>query len=454
MNKAESNGRHPGQKRRITEHLSPDLVRWYVAGELTAIQMHAVERHCLSCPLCSEALESFSTRRIHTRRNEALPFADFLGKDLLELNARLDNRVNRDKRRIMPLFFQPYSVAATFLLLLLGSVVFITTKVNKKQNLAEEALLEISSHHDTLVIYQKPAFTLMRNVSNEQPESVVNSAYAAPPTQLATQDKQNKKSTPVSDQKKTTSPELAVSKALAGRVPGTAISEEKNASTLAKNEAMTTSKEEISDSLAPSLPAKSAWVTTILVTGTVLSVEDGSLLPGVSVSVKGMNQTATSNRDGYFSLDAPVGSTLVFNFVGLETKEIQVTSQTKLEISMNPDLQSLSEVVVVGYSSNRKVTVKPLPKPEGGYKELDEYLDQNLRYPQQAEEMQVKGTVGLEFIVEPDGTLTGFKVLKSLGFGCDEEAVRAIIAGPKWKPAVENNQPVRKKVKTKIKFGK
>ncbi|MES2734404.1 MAG: TonB family protein [Bacteroidota bacterium] len=457
MNKAESNGRHPGQKRRITEHLSPDLIRWYVAGELSAIQMHAVERHCLGCPLCSESLESFSVLRMPTRPVNNRPVSDFLGADLLDLNARLDNRMNREKRRLMPLLFQPYSIAATFLLLLLGSVVFFTSKVNKKQNFAEEALLEISSHHDTLVIYQKPAFTLMRNVTvsaSQKPAPVDNLAYSAPKTELATRQefREKAKNKITSDKIITTSPELAASHPLAGGVPDMPAKKDVS-STLAKDEVDSQSKEAIASNSAASLPAKTASAETIPVKGTILSTEDGSLLPGVYISVKGTNKTAISDRDGYFMLEAPVGSTLVFNFVGFETKEVTVTNQPALQIPMNADLKTLSEVVVVGYGKHKEAG-KPLPKPEGGYKELDNYLNQNLQYPEQAEQMQVKGTVGLEFTVERDGSLTGFKVLKSLGYGCDEEAVRAIIAGPKWKPAVENNQPVRKKVTTKIKFGK
>ncbi|GAB2796486.1 TonB-dependent receptor [Rhabdobacter roseus] len=83
--------------------------------------------------------------------------------------------------------------------------------------------------------------------------------------------------------------------------------------------------------------------------------EAGASLPGVSVVVKGTQRGTTSNADGEFELSVPGSSSvLVFSFVGYQSKEMTVGSQTTLAISLLPSDNALEEVVVVGYGSVRK----------------------------------------------------------------------------------------------------
>lgn len=92
------------------------------------------------------------------------------------------------------------------------------------------------------------------------------------------------------------------------------------------------------------------------VTGRV-SDDTGASLPGVNVLVKGTQQGATTNADGRFTLSAPAGAiTLTFSYIGYRTQEIPVSNaQTNLDVSLNADDRSLSEVVVVGYGTQRKI---------------------------------------------------------------------------------------------------
>lgn len=96
----------------------------------------------------------------------------------------------------------------------------------------------------------------------------------------------------------------------------------------------------------------------ITVTGKVTSSADGSDLPGVNVVVKGTTQGTTTDADGKFSLQVPeANSTLVFSFIGFESQELVVSSQSVINVSMVPDIQQLNEVVVVGYGTQEKVSL-------------------------------------------------------------------------------------------------
>jgi outer membrane biosynthesis protein TonB len=60
--------------------------------------------------------------------------------------------------------------------------------------------------------------------------------------------------------------------------------------------------------------------------------------------------------------------------------------------------------------------------------------------------------VTVAFTIEPSGDLTDFRVIRGLGYGCDEEVIRLIREGPRWKPTKRNDEPVRGKARVKLKF--
>ncbi len=103
------------------------------------------------------------------------------------------------------------------------------------------------------------------------------------------------------------------------------------------------------------LLTQSATAQDRRVTGKVTSAEDGQPLPGVSVVVKGTTRGTQTDADGNYtiSLTRNAGS-LVFSFVGTNTKELSIGNQTTINVVMTNDSRSLDEVVVVGYGSESK----------------------------------------------------------------------------------------------------
>jgi len=93
-----------------------------------------------------------------------------------------------------------------------------------------------------------------------------------------------------------------------------------------------------------------------------------------------------------------------------------------------------------GDSNEIYTSVEVLPTFNGDY---GKFLQKNLRYPPIARENGIQGRVIVNFVVEKDGSLTDIKVIRGIGGGCDQEAIRVIKSSPKWNPGVQNGRNVR-----------
>ncbi len=98
------------------------------------------------------------------------------------------------------------------------------------------------------------------------------------------------------------------------------------------------------------------------------------------------------------------------------------------------------------------VVVEQNPDFPGGQAGLRDYLQRNLRYPAAASRASVMGKVYLSFVVNTDGSLTDIQIMKGIGYGCDEEALRVLKAMPRWKPGRQSGRAVRVKFTLPITF--
>ncbi|HTO16910.1 MAG TPA: energy transducer TonB [Edaphocola sp.] len=92
------------------------------------------------------------------------------------------------------------------------------------------------------------------------------------------------------------------------------------------------------------------------------------------------------------------------------------------------------------YAQSKNVSKDTDPEPEfiGGKQELQRYLDSNLKYPAKAKAAKGQGVVYVSFTVLEDGKVTNAKIVRSIGMGCDEEALRLVEEMPNWKPGKED----------------
>ena len=138
--------------------------------------------------------------------------------------------------------------------------------------------------------------------------------------------------------------------------------------------------------------------------------------------------------------------------------------QSKLAIS-TADVKGTDEKgKLIGEVDNMKKTVaqeeevKPfliveqMPEFPGGAEDLMRYIQQNVKYPQMARETGITGTVFVQFVVGKDGRISDVRILRGIGGGCDEEAIRVIKSMPTWKAGKQNGVHVPVYFKMPIKF--
>jgi protein TonB len=100
----------------------------------------------------------------------------------------------------------------------------------------------------------------------------------------------------------------------------------------------------------------------------------------------------------------------------------------------------------------RDVVAAEAAMPKGGYEAFYRYLSRNVRYPLAAKQAGIEGRLSVQCVVNTDGTLTDFRLLNSLGNGCDEEALRVLKAALPWIPARQNGKAVRQTIVVPIIF--
>jgi TonB family protein len=96
--------------------------------------------------------------------------------------------------------------------------------------------------------------------------------------------------------------------------------------------------------------------------------------------------------------------------------------------------------------------VETLPIPSGGMAGWSAYLSANLGYPTTARRKGIEGTVIVSFVVNTDGTVSDFELLKGIGGGCDEEALRIVRSSPKWTPGMQDGKVVRTRMGLPVNF--
>lgn len=121
----------------------------------------------------------------------------------------------------------------------------------------------------------------------------------------------------------------------------------------------------------------------------------------------------------------------------------QSAGPTKAEVVVEAPAPKDDEVFTV---------VEQNPEFVGGQSAMYAWLGKNIKYPAAAQRANISGKVFVSFTVNTDGSITDVQVLKGLGFGTDEEAIRVVKSMPKWKPGKQSGRAVRVKYNLPISF--
>jgi len=152
---------------------------------------------------------------------------------------------------------------------------------------------------------------------------------------------------------------------------------------------------------------------------------------------------------------APPPTTTLINIVD---DDIEVETDLNIDAEAT-ELTEIPEYTPIASNEEEEVAeaeiftvVEESPSFPGGDEARIRFLTENIKYPQIARESSIQGTVYVTFVVEKNGNVTDVRILRGIGGGCDEEAVRVIKAMPRWSPGKQRGKPVRVQFNMPIKF--
>ena len=188
--------------------------------------------------------------------------------------------------------------------------------------------------------------------------------------------------------------------------------------------------------------------------GKVISADNGSVLPNVSVSAKGAGLLTLTALDGSFELEIPdSGQTFIFSLTGMEKAELSYPTDTKRIIKMYPIALQQDDAISLraskktgGVTRIRNRALQPL----GGFEEFNRYLAEKCIIPEGY--VPLKNSVKLNLKIDSLGTIDSIEVLNSPDSLLLKKAKEIIFARPAWLPEMKNGQPVDSEIKLKLDF--
>ncbi len=128
----------------------------------------------------------------------------------------------------------------------------------------------------------------------------------------------------------------------------------------------------------------------------------------------------------------------------LVIEDMEVDESTEIEF-----IETVAEEVV---EEQIFTIVEEMPAFPGGEAALMKFLGNNIKYPAIAKDAGIQGTVFVTFVVDEGGNVKDVRVLRSIGGGCDEEAIRVVQSMPKWAPGKQRGKPVKVQYNLPIRF--
>lgn len=427
----------------------------YLRGELTPAEMHALEQKALHDPFLAEAIEG---------AEHAGP--ENFSADVKLLQHSIHDKIAKRRKRTLSIHgWGLYGSIAAGLLLLSISTYVIFLSLDQQQSNYELALnkdYNTSSAPATDTVFAE-------SPTDQTPASAVPNA-----TENGTGTRRREEIRPLPQRStaqsgsETVAPPLeTVSGEFTPRENEREVEAElSEAPIILRDEDVHTTDDLAKEGKVASTTREASGATATndvlakpakIIRGKVVSSEDGMPLPGINVMIKGTTTGTVTDEHGNYeiALHQPE-QTLLFSFIGMTSAEVRTLGKEEINVRLSPDVVSLSEVVVTGYSRSSSPTIETpeyeMAEPEGGRKAFKKYLEQNVVYPKEALQNKVEGRVTVEFTIWPNGQLTDFQVIKGIGSGCDEELIRLIKHGPAWTPSKRNGQPVKETAKVRLKF--
>lgn len=421
----------------------------YLAGKLTPAEMHALEKRALDDPFLADALEG-----------AALIDATDFSKDIAELNQRITKQKSSS-------WLWPMRIAAAVALVAVSMIaVWLFLQQDQEQTLA----LQPETSNELPKTQPKTETPPPTETKQSAPAPDTASPASQPKKEIHSTPrvKRSKQPAPLVAETKTAEQLPELSETLADNnltkdnvsEPATSIAREETSKVTSNDPEK---KQEIRLPSANEIKIAEGYIAAVdarptIVTGRVLSAEDGTPLPNVSVALKGTGVITKTDAHGRYSITANSREkTLVYSSEGLESTEVKIdgidSTYLPVKIEMTDAAQEEAAVETSGMRDFGPTNVYTIPAhPETGNRAFKQYLEKSYKYPKEARDLKVEGTVMIEFKVDATGALSEFRIVRGIGNGCDEEVIRLILQGAKWIPTTKDGTPVNDKARVKFKF--
>jgi len=134
-------------------------------------------------------------------------------------------------------------------------------------------------------------------------------------------------------------------------------------------------------------------------------------------------------------------------------KPVRVQYNMPVKFTLGEKDRAMAYEIPSNQNDNEVFTVvENSPEFKGGHAALSDYMKSVVVYPEQAKKDKIEGTIYITFVVEKDGSVSNAKVLRGIGHGLDEVALKAIQNMPAWEPGTQRGKPVRVQFNMPVKF--
>jgi len=459
------------QNKNIIHYSAADIQK-YLKGELSAPEMHAMEKAALDDPFLSDAMDGM---RNHLQQKSS----DDFDNDVAELKKRLAEKIKEEKK-IIPLsrniIWQRIAAVAVILIgstfLIYNFVIKNSLAKNETNTIAKEKAVadSIITPNATAASAKKDSVVISSDVAiNEKPKAIKSLKKEK---EAAQQDLEKGFLNDSVDVKKDIKAEAENSETDKTPLHSVAKNEEKpkdKTGSVAQLDTLKQNPNNASPKIVEStLQGKAAGLVSVSkrknnrtdlhnnsLEGRVLD-ENKNPIPGAIVMIKGKKVSANTDQHGNFKLNNVSNNdsvNVVINSVGFQQANATLNNAASNEIQLKQATQSLSEVVVVGYGSSKKkeivdttyndddddsttdindeedITFNALPII--GWHDYNNYINKNKKIL--TSDSTIKGREIISFIVDKNDKVSSFKIKKSLSKSHDAEAIRLIQQGPMWK---------------------
>jgi len=374
----------------IDGHLSANEMQDYLSGKLSGLESNRIERHLLACSFCAEAFEGL----------ESSGSQGSLQSDADELKKRIRSRVG--DKKVIHLWNTPVKIAAAMVVIAISTLAVLINLDRLQESQPKENALGLANSK----------------------EKEVNEAEVVEDPQVIAENKE--------EELETEKPKQIITEVSPAKEEIAATLE-----TLATIEETETNEAAAGEGISEIEKFDQEEVTQDIAMEEIGSLVLDSTNPAENIMTEPFRQEVVTPP-------APLALNVVPEAKFDKTETLKETRAKAFRKSAK------KEQVAAAFEAEEELTIEPTPKI--GNDAYIEYLKENLKYPKEARENNIHGSVVITVVVREDGSLVNIEVKQSLGFGCDQEAIRLIRDGPTWVPGRKNNQNISQSVEITVRF--